>query len=48
MATGDGGGIELVAVQPEGRRALSAADWLNGARLAPGERLGQWGLRPVR
>ena len=37
-----GGGIELVTVQPEGRRALSAADWLNGARLAPGERLGQW------
>lgn len=36
-----GGGIELVTVQPEGRRALSAADWLNGARLAPGERLGQ-------
>ena len=42
MATGDGDGIELVTVQPEGRRALSAADWLNGARLAPGERLGQW------
>jgi len=42
VATGDGGGIELVTVQPEGRRALSAADWLNGARLAPGERLGQW------
>ena len=42
VATGDGGGVELVAVQPEGRRALSAADWLNGARLAPGERLGQW------
>ena len=42
VATGDGGGIELVTVQPEGRRALNAADWLNGARLAPGERLGQW------
>lgn len=42
VATGDGDGIELVTVQPEGRRALSAADWLNGARLAPGERLGQW------
>lgn len=36
------GGIELMTVQPEGRRALSAADWLNGARLAPGERLGLW------
>ena len=35
------GGIELVTVQPEGRRALSAADWLNGARLGPGERLGR-------
>ena len=42
VAAGDGDGIELVTVQPEGRRALSAADWLNGARLAPGERLGQW------
>lgn len=40
VATG-AGGIELVAVQPEGRRALSAADWLNGARLGPGERLGR-------
>lgn len=42
VAAGDGDGIELVTVQPEGRRVLSAADWLNGARLAPGERLGQW------
>ena len=35
------GGIELVTVQPEGKKALSATDWLNGARLAPGERLGR-------
>lgn len=42
VTAGDGDEIELVTVQPEGRRALSAADWLNGARLAPGERLGQW------
>lgn len=42
VATGNDGGIGLTTVQPEGRRALSAADWLNGARLDPGERLGQW------
>lgn len=39
VSTGDGG-LELVRVQPEGRPALSADDWLRGARPKPGEVLG--------
>jgi methionyl-tRNA formyltransferase len=34
------GSLELIEVKPEGRRAQSVADWLNGARPLPGERLG--------
>jgi methionyl-tRNA formyltransferase len=33
------GGLELVEVQPEGRRPMPASAWLAGARPAPGERL---------
>jgi len=32
--------LELVDVRPEGRRATAAAEWANGARVRPGERLG--------
>jgi methionyl-tRNA formyltransferase len=39
VVTGEGA-LELVEVQPESRSPLSAADWRNGARPAPGERLG--------
>ena len=39
VATGDGV-LELVEVQPEGKTALPAQDWRNGARPQPGERLG--------
>jgi methionyl-tRNA formyltransferase len=35
-----GGRLRLVVVQPEGRSALAAPDWLRGARPEPGERLG--------
>lgn len=35
------GGLELVEVQPEGRPVQAAAAWRNGARLHPGERLGE-------
>lgn len=35
------GALELVEVQPEGKAAQSAAAWRNGARPAPGERLGE-------
>jgi methionyl-tRNA formyltransferase len=35
-----GPGIELIDVQPEGKRVQAAAAWANGARVQPGERLG--------
>jgi methionyl-tRNA formyltransferase len=34
------GALVLHTVQPEGKAPLPAADWRNGARLQPGERLG--------
>jgi len=34
------GRLELLEVQPEGKRRIPAADFLNGARVQPGERLG--------
>jgi methionyl-tRNA formyltransferase len=34
------GGIRLLEVQPEGKRVMSVADWANGVRPQPGERLG--------
>lgn len=40
VAAGDGGGLELVEVQPEGKGPQPAAAWANGARPQPGERLG--------
>jgi methionyl-tRNA formyltransferase len=41
VGAGDGGGLELVRVKPEGRGEQDAAAWRNGARIQPGERLGQ-------
>ena len=41
VSAGDGAGLELVEVQPEGKGAQAAAAWANGARLQPGEHLGQ-------
>ena len=38
VVTSDGS-LVLQEVKPEGRRAVPALDWANGARLAPGERL---------
>jgi methionyl-tRNA formyltransferase len=35
------GGLALVRVQPEGKPALDAAAWRNGARPRPGEHLGE-------
>ena len=40
VGAGDGG-LELVDVQPEGRPVQPASAWRNGARLRPGERLGE-------
>lgn len=39
IACGDGA-IELISAQPEGRRALSPLELVNGRALRPGERLG--------
>ena len=39
VATG-GGVLELLEVQPEGRKRVGAGEWLRGVRPAPGERLG--------
>jgi methionyl-tRNA formyltransferase len=39
VATGEGA-LELTEIQLAGKRVLSAAEFLRGARLAPGERLG--------
>jgi methionyl-tRNA formyltransferase len=33
--------LQLLEVQPEGKGAMAAEDWLRGTRPAPGERLGQ-------
>ena len=35
------GALELLVVQPEGKPPMDAAAWARGARLAPGERLGE-------
>jgi methionyl-tRNA formyltransferase len=32
--------LRLLTVQPEGKAAMAASDWRNGARVQPGERLG--------
>ncbi len=39
VGTADGG-LELITVQPEGKAAMAAATWHNGARPRPGETLG--------
>jgi methionyl-tRNA formyltransferase len=40
VGTGDGKGLELLAVKPEGRAEQAASAWRNGARPHAGERLG--------
>ncbi|WP_224816913.1 methionyl-tRNA formyltransferase [Hasllibacter sp. MH4015] len=39
IACGDGA-VELVQVQPEGKGPMAAEDWARGARIAPGQFLG--------
>ncbi|MFE7512934.1 methionyl-tRNA formyltransferase [Streptomyces sp. NPDC057540] len=34
-------GVELLWVQPQGKKPMKAADWARGVRIAPGERLGE-------
>lgn len=40
VGTGDGSGVQLLEVQPEGRGPMDAGSWANGARPV-GERLGE-------
>ena len=40
VLAGGGTAVALLAVQPEGRRPMSADAWLRGVRPRPGERLG--------
>ena len=40
VGSGDGRGLRLEEVQPEGRARQDASAWRNGARIQPGERLG--------
>ena len=40
VACGEGTGLRLESVQLEGRKRVTAREFANGARLAPGERLG--------
>jgi len=40
MVSTPDGRLELLTVKPEGKRAMSALDWINGVQPKPGERLG--------
>jgi methionyl-tRNA formyltransferase len=40
VVCGDGSCLSLEAVQIEGRKRITAREFMNGARLAPGERFG--------
>jgi len=35
----ENGSLELIEVQPEGKKRMSGRDWINGLRLRPGENL---------
>jgi methionyl-tRNA formyltransferase len=39
VAAGDGQAIELLRIQPEGRRVMTAREFLSGHRVNPGDRL---------
>jgi methionyl-tRNA formyltransferase len=41
VACGDGGGLEILEVQLEGRKRISAADFANGQRLTDNDVLGE-------
>jgi methionyl-tRNA formyltransferase len=40
VACGDGGVVELVSVQPEGKRPMRASEWVMGRGVAEGDTLG--------
>ncbi len=39
VACGEGSTLELIEVQPSGKRRMSGREFANGARLKPGDRL---------
>ncbi len=41
VGTGDGAGLRLEEVHPEGRAPMAGRAWIHGARPGPGERLGE-------
>ena len=38
VVCGDGQTIEILSIQPENKKAVSGADFANGARVQPGEK----------
>ena len=40
VGAGEGSALELVTVQPAGKRPMGASSWLHGVRPGPGDRLG--------
>jgi methionyl-tRNA formyltransferase len=40
VASGGAGTVELVTVQPEGKRAMRASEWVMGRGVAEGDTLG--------
>jgi methionyl-tRNA formyltransferase len=40
VAAGDGSQLELLEIQPEGKRAMTAQEFCRGYPLPPGEQLG--------
>jgi len=38
VVCGDGALLEILSIQPEGRKAVSGVDFANGARLQSGEK----------
>jgi methionyl-tRNA formyltransferase len=37
--------VELLWVQPQGKKPMRAADWARGVRIAPGEHVGAADVR---
>jgi methionyl-tRNA formyltransferase len=46
VATGGGGRLEVLELQPAGKRGMAAAEFLRGHRLGPGDRFGPETLSP--
>ena len=42
LGCGEGTALQVIELQPEGKRRMSAKDFIHGYRPKPGERLGDW------